>query len=279
VLSASHAVEVLRVGLGSGVPAQDVAAAEEPLEIRLGDKPFVVIMRTPGADRDLAAGFLLAEQIVQSHLEIGSIRHCATAPKQPGGDEEVNGNVLNVWLTGDAATRASEKLARRRSVVSSSSCGVCGRQSIDDLMEGAQPVTARWTMASRVNAAMPELLGTAQEVFEKTGGLHAAGLFDRAGSLVRIAEDVGRHNAVDKVIGAELLAGHVPLSEYALFVSGRTSFEILQKALVAGIPLVASVSAPSSLAIDLAREGNVTLLGFVRGNTFNIYAGPERISV
>ena len=134
-------------------------------------------------------------------------------------------------------------------------------------------------MASRVIAAMPELLGTAQEVFEKTGGLHAAGLFDRAGSLVRIAEDVGRHNAVDKVIGAELLAGHVPLSEYVLFVSGRTSFEILQKALVAGIPLVASVSAPSSLAIDLAREGNVTLLGFVRGNTFNIYAGSERISV
>ena len=311
---ASQPVEVLRVGRGSGIPAHDVAAAEEPLEIRLGDKPFVVIMRSPGADRELAAGFLMAEQIVRGPGEIGSIRHCVAAPKNvtaglqdvvaaPHGmvadsqvlmagpkdsphsrssdsdPEEVNGNVLNVWLTGEAASRAADRLARRRNVISSSSCGVCGRQSIDDLMDGVSPVTARWTVASAVIAAMPDALRTAQKMFAETGGLHAAGLFDRTGSLVRIAEDVGRHNAVDKVIGAELLAGHVPLSEHVLFVSGRTSFEILQKALVAGIPVVASVSAPSSLAIDLAREGNVTLLGFVRGSTFNIYAGTHRIRV
>ena len=174
---ASHRVEVLVSGPGSGASTQDVAAAEEPLEIRLGDRPFVVIMRTPGADRELAAGFLLAEQIVQTPGDIGSIRHCVAAPRDvamaPDGavrgaqdpskrlnaarsdghdPEEVNGNVLNVWLTGEAATRAADKLARRRNVVSSSSCGVCGRQSIDDLMEGAHPVTAAWTMPSTVVA-------------------------------------------------------------------------------------------------------------------------------
>lgn len=277
--SASQPVEVFRVGSGAGTLAQDVAAAEEPLEIRLGDRSFVVIMRTPGADRELAAGFLLAEQLVRMSSEIGSIRHCVAAPAEPGGEEEVNGNVLNVWLTGDAAGRAAEKLLRRRNVTSSSSCGVCGRQSIDDLMEGATSVSADWTMPSAAIVAMPDVLRAAQKVFAETGGLHAAGLFDRNGTLVRMAEDVGRHNAVDKVIGAELLAGHVPLSEHVLFVSGRTSFEILQKALVAGIPVVASVSAPSSLAIDLARKGNVTLLGFVRGATFNIYAGQQRIAL
>ena len=276
--SASRPVEVLRVGPGSGVSAFDVAAAEEPLEIRLGDRPYVVIMRTPGADRELAAGFLLAEQIVRSADEIGSIRHCA-APPGEGGGEEVNGNVLNVWLTGEAASRAAAMLTRTRAVTSSTSCGVCGRQSIDDLMCDVPPVRARWTIPSGAVAAMPDRLRAAQAVFAETGGLHAAALFDRTGALARAAEDVGRHNAVDKVIGAELLAGHVPLSDRVLFVSGRTSFEILQKALVAGIPVVASVSAPSSLAVELARDGHVTLLGFVRGSTFNIYAGPERVTL
>jgi FdhD protein len=273
---AVHPVDIVRVGPGAESPGHDVAATEEPLEIRLGDRPFVVIMRTPGHDHELAAGFLLAEQIVQHSEDIGSIRHCTDAD---GVDLDHAGNVLSVWLTGEAATRAAAMLVNRRNVTSNSSCGVCGRKSIDDLLCGARRIDAAWTMSRAEIAAMPERLREAQAVFAETGGLHAAGLFDRQGRLIQIAEDVGRHNAVDKVIGRELLAGRVPLSDHVLFVSGRTSFEIVQKALVAGIPVVASVSAPSSLAIELARDGNLTLLGFVRGSAFNMYSATERITV
>ena len=250
-----------------------MATTEEPLEIRLGSRPFVVIMRTPGQDRHLAAGFLLSEQIVRTPGDIAAMRYCA----DDDGRDAVN--VLNVWLDGEAAVRSQVALEGRRHVTANSACGVCGRRSIDDLLEGSHRVEAALKVSSVVIAGLPTALRAAQQTFEQTGGLHAAGLFSGDGVLVRAAEDVGRHNAVDKVLGAELLAGHVPLSDRVLFVSGRTSFEIIQKAVVAGVPIVASVSAPSSLAIELAREANVTLLGFVRGTTFNIYSGAERIEL
>jgi FdhD protein len=264
-------IDVVRVGPTAGTMASDVAAMEEPLEIRLGGLPFVVIMRTPGDDEALAAGFLLAEQIVRGPDEIATMRYCTD---DDGLDVT---NVLNVWVTGEAATRAAAAVAGKRHVTASSSCGVCGRRSIDDLLESARRLTSTWTVARAVVSAMPDRLRAAQKGFDETGGLHAAGLFAGDGSLVRMAEDVGRHNAVDKVFGAELRDGHVPLDERVLFVSGRTSFEIVQKAVCAGVPIVASVSAPSSLAIGLARDANLTLVGFVRGGTFNIYTGADRI--
>jgi FdhD protein len=270
---AVHPGDVVRIEGGRVAHRRDVAAREEPLEIRFGGSPFVVIMRTPGSDRELAAGFLLSERIITHLGDIASIQHCThTEVRDPG-------NVLNVWLTGDAATRAAEALAHRRAVTANSSCGVCGRRSIDDLLGNVQRIESAWTLSPGVIAGMPATLRAAQATFDETGGLHAAGVFDRNGVLVASAEDVGRHNAVDKAIGRELFLDRVPLSDRVLFVSGRTSFEIVQKAVVAGIPLVAAVSAPSSLAIELARDANVTLLGFVRGDACNIYAGAHRIQI
>ena len=266
-------VDVLRVGADSGLPVCDVAAAEEPLELRLGGERFVVIMRTPGADRDLATGFLLSEQIVRSASDISAMRYCTD---QDGRDSS---NVLSVWLNGDAALRAHHAMSGRRHVTSNSSCGVCGRQSIDDLMTGLRHINGSARVTRIVVDSLPHVLRASQETFARTGGLHAAGLFDCRGQLLHTAEDVGRHNAVDKVIGAALTKGAIPLSDRVLFVSGRTSFEIVQKAVVAGIPIVAAVSAPSSLAVELARESGVTLLGFVRDGSFNIYTGRERITL
>jgi FdhD protein len=266
-------VDVIRVAAASGLSITDQTAAEEPLELRLGGEPFVVIMRTPGADRDLAAGFLHSEQIVRVGPEISAMRYCTD------DDGRDSPNVLSVWLNGDAAIRAQAAMSGRRHVTSNSACGVCGRRSIDDLMSVARRVDAATTIPRDVVDSLPGTLRAAQEAFERTGGLHAAGLFDRRGTLLRVAEDVGRHNAVDKVIGASLMAGDVPMSDRVLFVSGRTSFEIVQKAVVAGIPIIAAVSAPSSLAVELAREAGVTLLGFVRSDGFNIYAGQERVAL
>jgi FdhD protein len=266
-------VDVVRVAASAGLPVSDVAAAEEPLELRLGGEAFVVIMRTPGADRDLAAGFLLSEQIVQSRTDVAAMRYCTD---EDGRDSP---NVLSVWLQGEAAIRAQRAMQGRRHVAANSSCGVCGRRSIDDLMAGVHRINGHATIARTVIDSLPRSLRAAQETFERTGGLHAAGLFDCEGRLLYTAEDVGRHNAVDKVIGTALMRDEVPLNNRVLFVSGRTSFEIVQKAVVAGIPVVAAVSAPSSLAVELARESGVTLLGFVRDGSFNIYAGKERIAL
>ena len=268
----TRAVDVVRVGGRASERRQDLAAAEEPLEIRLNGTPFVVTMRTPGADRELAVGFLVSERIVGSLEDIGTVRHCGNATDE--GEE----NVIDVTLVGAAAARGDEALGGRRLVTVTAACGICGRRSIDDLMQNVAPVAPGWSITAGVAASLPARLRAAQSVFDETGGLHAAGLFDVDGMLVGSAEDVGRHNAVDKVIGGELLADRWPLRDLALFVSGRTSFEIVQKAVVAGIPIVGAVSAPSSLAIDLARTAGVTLLGFVRGDTFNIYAGEERIT-
>jgi FdhD protein len=273
-------VDVVRVEPAGRDVRSDWTAAEEPLEIRLHGSPFVVTMRTPGADVDLVAGFLLSERIIASADDIGTVRHCAgtDASSGAGADPASAGNVIDVVLVGEAAQRAASALAGRRLVMASSACGVCGRRSIDDLMRGRPAITAGWAIGAAVIARLPPRLRAAQAAFDETGGLHAAGLFDRDGVLTGVAEDVGRHNAVDKVIGARLLQDGVPLSDSVLCVSGRTSFEIIQKAVVAGIPVIAAVSAPSSLAIELARSANLTLLGFVRGDTFNIYSGADRIS-
>ncbi|MGH7337354.1 MAG: formate dehydrogenase accessory sulfurtransferase FdhD, partial [Myxococcota bacterium] len=260
-----------RVAASRAEPARDVAAVEEPLEIRLAGTPFVVIMRTPGADRELAAGFLFGERIIAGADDLGVIRHCI----DPDGGQAPN--VVTVQLAEGVASGLEAVVAGRRAATTTSACGVCGRRTIDDLMRGVEPVRASWRLSAGIVHTLPAVLRSAQVAFAETGGLHAAGLFDREGRLLASAEDVGRHNAVDKVIGAQVLMERLPLDERVLVVSGRAGYEIVQKALVARIPVVASVSAPSSLAIDLARDGGLTLLGFVRDGSFNIYTGAERI--
>ena len=242
------------------------------MEVRVNGDPFAVIMRTPGADRELAAGFLLAEDVIRSSDELLTIELCEDTT------EEGRGNTLNVTVAGEAIDRLSLRLSDRRQVTMTASCGLCGRRTIETLQTRAACVDGRWTISSDVLSALPARLREAQEVFESTGGLHAAGLFNRHGALTQIAEDVGRHNAVDKIIGRRLLEDALPLSDSLLLVSGRTSFELVQKSLLAGIPLIAAVSAPSSLAVELAEASGITLCGFVRGDRFNVYAHPHRIS-
>jgi FdhD protein len=264
-------VRVTRIGRGDGKPTDDLAATEEPLEVRLHGKPFSVIMRTPGADRELAAGFLLSEGVIQSHEDIGAVEHCRH-PDHP----DVH-NIVDVYLVGDATARLKEHLEQRRNIMTSSSCGLCGRLTIDSLRCRIEPLAVDSRMGSDVAAGLPQTLRARQTVFDETGGLHGAGLFAFDGTCCCSAEDVGRHNAVDKVIGSMLFEERVPLTQYALAVSGRASFEIIQKAWIAGIPIVCAVSAPSSLAIELAEEAGITLLGFVRNGGFNLYTHQHRI--
>ena len=261
-----------RTGRGTAGATHDLAAVEEPLEVRLHGKPFAVIMRTPGEDRALAAGFLLSEGVVRSADDIGAIEHCRH-PERPEGH-----NVVDVYLLGDARASLDSMMADRRKVLTNSSCGLCGRLTIDSLKTRASALPFNWTMTTSVAAGLPDRLRERQRVFEGTGGLHAAGLFTPDGICEASAEDVGRHNAVDKVIGSMLLEDRLPIAARALTVSGRTSFEIVQKAWLAGIGFVCAVSAPSSLAIDLAREAGITLLGFAREGGFNVYTHPARIS-
>jgi FdhD protein len=248
-------------------------------------------MRTPGADRELAAGFLLSERVLKHADDLGTIEHCRDVRETSGvvdsGERSAQSrtaeNVINVTLTGQSRQGLEKALAAKRQTMTSSSCGLCGRLTIDSLREDIDAARSTTTDGGiRVSAAviscLPDRLRQAQAVFDETGGLHAAGLFTPDGTLVAMAEDVGRHNAVDKVIGRMLMQDALPLSKHVLCVSGRTSFEIVQKALFAGVTVVAAVSAPSSLAIDLASELGVTLIGFVRGDGFNIYAHQERIA-
>ena len=251
---------------------RDLVAVEEPMEVRLNGASFAVIMRTPGADRDLTAGFLLAEDVIRIADEIGTIEYCQDVT------DEGRDNTINVTVIGDAVARVAERLGERRQVMMTSSCGLCGRRTIESLQARVATVDGAWTVSADVIASLPDRLRESQAVFESTGGLHAAGLFDRAGVLQLSAEDVGRHNAVDKIVGRTLLAGRHPLSQSLLLVSGRTSFELVQKALLAGIPLIAAVSAPSSLAIELADQAGITLCGFVRSRQFNIYSHRTRIT-
>jgi FdhD protein len=237
-------------------------------------------MRTPGADRDLAAGFLLAERVLTSADDLGTIQYC-TDPSLVGttsaGVEASRENVINVTLANGSADRLERLLAGRRRVTTNASCGMCGRLTIESLRIEAPAITSTLQVSRSKLTEMPERLRAAQGIFDQTGGLHAAGLFTAGGELLQSAEDVGRHNAVDKVVGRMLIGDALPLPNNLLVVSGRVSFEIVQKALLAGIPIIAAVSAPSTLAIDLAVEAGVTLLGFVRGNCFNVYTHPTRI--
>jgi FdhD protein len=274
VTKASGVPGIREVGItrrGRSAPERDRVAVEEPMEVRVNGASFAVIMRTPGADRDLAAGFLLAEDVIHNAGEIGTIEYCADVT------DEGRENTLNVTVTGGAVDRLGARLSDRRQVMMTASCGLCGRRTIESLQARVAAVKGDWTVGADVIASLPDRLRAAQSVFESTGGLHAAGLFDREGKLHLSAEDVGRHNAVDKIVGRTLLAGKHPLDDSILLVSGRTSFELVQKALLAGIPLIASVSAPSSLAIDLAEQAGITLCGFVRAPNFNIYSHPHRI--
>lgn len=254
----------------AGSSRPDQVVTEEPLEIRLAGEPLAVVMRTPGDDLPLTAGFLLAEQIIVHSDDLGTMRHCQT------GDPETEGNVVDVRLSPARASVAASQLAQRkaeRATVTSASCGVCGKKTIESLAASCPPLPRRPTIDPALILSLPGRLRAAQTVFEATGGLHAAAIFDRQGALLVLKEDVGRHNAVDKCLGTLLLEEKTPGPESILFVSGRTSFEIVQKAIVGRIGTVASVSAPSSLAIELATAANLVLVGFVRGEAFNVYSG------
>ena len=265
-------VERMRAG-GASAPDRDVLAVEEPLEIRLetgaGQAParrtISVTMRTPGHDAELAIGFLFAEGIVGDRGAIDNVAPC-------GGSE----NVIRVRLTGGAG---ADLRRLERNSYTTSSCGVCGKTSLDAL--SVSPAVMLPRGAPLVDAdlihRLPDALRAAQDVFDRTGGLHASALFDITGRLLCLREDVGRHNALDKVIGAELLAGRLPARDRVLVVSGRASFELVQKAVMAGIPVLVAVGAPSSLAVELATRVGMTLVGFARGGRFNVYSAPERV--
>ena len=266
---AVRAVSIVRIGAGSE-RREDRVSVEEPLEIRVGGETLAVTMRTPGDDFDLAAGWLVAEGIVRRPDEVVRMEHC----RETRSPEE-DGNVVIVRTSqppGKAAERA------RRILLTSSSCGLCGKGSIESLRGHFPPVSSTAKTGGDVLRRLPEALRAAQPEFAQTGGLHAAGIFSLEGEALAVREDIGRHNAVDKAIGALFRKGLLPLSECILAVSGRASFEIVQKALAAGIPIVAAVSAPSSLAVELARESRMTLAGFLRDGSFNLYAGEERLS-
>ena len=254
----------------------DSLATEEPMEIRLvsGDarQTVAVTMRTPGADFELAAGFLYGEGIISSPEDVKKISYCV----DPDLDAEQQYNIVNVELRGDRGDYDLRSLERH--FYTTSACGVCGKASLEQLeLRGCPVIPSGPEVSAEVVYSLPEKLREAQGLFEATGGLHAAALFDAEGELVALREDVGRHNATDKLVGWALLEGRLPLSGQIVMVSGRSSFEILQKCLTAGVPVVCAVSAPSSLAVDVARQFNITLIGFLRGNRFNVYSGHERM--
>lgn len=257
----------------------DALAVEEPLEIRLrwwepdglAEESIAITMRTPGADFELATGFLFGEGIIRGRQDYFEVGYCLDEA------EEQYFNVVSLTLMPDTTFDMSRL---DRHFYTTSSCGVCGKSTLEALdIQGCEVIPPTFTVSPDIIQSLPDRLREAQDVFEQTGGLHAAGLFDLAGDLVSLKEDVGRHNALDKVIGAEVMAGHNTLDERMILLSGRASFELLQKALMARIPLVASVGAPSSLALSLAETFGITLVGFVRPDSLNVYTHPERILV
>ena len=255
----------------------DVLATEEPMEIRLlaGDtkQTVAVTMRTPGADFELAAGFLYGEGIIDSPEDILKISYCVDSDL----DAEQQYNIVNVELRGG---REFDLRPLERHFYTTSACGVCGKASLEQLeLRGCPIMPAGPEVKAETINTLPEKLREAQGLFDATGGLHAAALFNSEGELLALREDVGRHNATDKLVGWALLEGRLPLTDHIVMVSGRSSFEILQKCLTAGVPVVCAISAPSSLAVDVAKQFGMTLVGFLRGGRFNIYSGSERIEL
>ncbi|MFH8407429.1 formate dehydrogenase accessory sulfurtransferase FdhD [Streptomyces sp. NPDC018019] len=268
---------VIRIRDGAVSTRPDTLVGEEPLEIRLGGKPLAITMRTPGDDFALAAGFLVSEGVLGDAGELANIVYCAGATE----DGSNTYNVVDVQLAPGVAV---PDITLERNVYTTSSCGLCGKASLDAVRTAARwrpdpPAEAAARITPATLAALPGRLRAAQRVFDRTGGLHAAGLFGTDGELLDVREDVGRHNAVDKVVGRALQDGRLPLRDTILMVSGRASFELVQKAVMAGIPALAAVSAPSSLAVDLAAESGLTLVGFLRGTSMNVYAGEERLAL
>jgi len=257
----------VRAGLGERV--DDCVAVEEPLQIRVGDEVWATTMRTPGSDHELVAGLLLAEGVIESELDIVRMAHCTPSENQPAG------NLLEVQLAPGVA--GIELEASRRSNLTTSACGVCGRASIDDLLARLSPLQNPASFDATWIARLSEELARAQPNFAHTGGLHAAAIAEPARGLLVVREDIGRHNAVDKAVGRLLLDRALPARNSVLVVSGRASFEIVQKALAAGISALVSVSAPSSLAVGTAARSGMLLVGFARSGDFNVYAGAERL--
>ena len=258
--------EITRVAEEKILSDEDRLAIEEPLEIRLGNRPISVTMRTPGHDQELAVGFLFTEGILKTPADVAAVI----------GPSRDSANVVSVKLRRGVRFDHSKL---KRHFYTTSSCGVCGKTTLQAIRVKNMPVSSNLRIPLALLYSLPEKLREEQETFEETGGLHAAAVFDARGHLLYLREDVGRHNAVDKVVGAALLERALPLDQHVLMVSGRTSFEILQKALAARVPIVAAVSAPSSLAVAFAREFNMTLVGFLRGRKCNVYSVKERIEV
>lgn len=265
------AVRVHTVEDGASHERPDWLATEEPMEIRVQGprgpaEPIAVTMRTPGADFELAVGFLLAEGVLSDAGDVASVAYC------------LEGQGAQLYNVVTVQTRSVVSVDRaRRAFTTNASCGVCGKATIDDIEVASAPIAPGPVVAGSVVTKLPDRLRAEQSVFDSTGGLHAAGCFDADGGLFVVREDVGRHNALDKLVGHAALEGRLPLSEQVLMVSGRVSFEIVQKAAVAGIPIVCAVSAPSSLAVDVARRLGQTLIGFLRKDRFNVYCGAERV--
>ncbi|MFI9269141.1 formate dehydrogenase accessory sulfurtransferase FdhD [Kitasatospora sp. NPDC052896] len=259
----------------------DALAAEEPLEIRIGGEPLTVTMRTPGQDFDLVAGFLVGEGLLHEAEQLAALRYCAGTDPDGANGSGGNGSGANSYNIVDATLRGDRPLplSAHRNLLTTSACGLCGRDTVDAVRTHVRwkPADDPLTVRPELLYALPDRLRAAQRTFESTGGLHAAGLFGPDGELLCAREDVGRHNAVDKVVGWALREGRLPLTGHLLLVSGRASFELTQKAALAGLPLLAAVSAPSSLAVDLAEELGLTLVGFLRGERANVYTRPDRI--
>ncbi|WP_333768637.1 formate dehydrogenase accessory sulfurtransferase FdhD [Streptomyces sp. IBSBF 2435] len=264
---------VLRIRGGAASHRADTLVAEEPMEIRLNGRPLAITMRTPGDDFALATGFLVSEGVLAAAHEVANVVYCAGATADDGNTY----NVVDVTLARGVPV---PDISLERNVYTSSSCGLCGKASLDAVRTTARlPIagSGQPRLTPELLTLLPARLRAGQAVFDRTGGLHAAALFSADGELLDVREDVGRHNAVDKLVGRALRDGLLPLADRILMVSGRASFELAQKAVMAGIPVLAAVSAPSSLAVDLARESGLTLVGFLRGDSMNVYAGEDRI--
>lgn len=272
--------QVTRWNQSVPIQIEDDLVVEEPLEIRVGQQSLIVVMRTPGHDFELAAGFLFTESLIKTADDIEIIAYCEqddiiTKTKEQTLDFDIMQNIVNVRLI--EQLNLEEQSGWQRNFHANASCGLCGKMTIESVKHHVKPLNSDFRINQNVFYELNDKLRAAQSVFEKTGGLHAAGLFDENGELIIIREDIGRHNAVDKVIGQALLSDMIPLERHILMVSGRASFEIVQKALFARIPIIVAVSAASTLAVDLATEGYLTLIGFMRGQQMSVYCCPERI--